>query len=110
ATGTATLTVKNGTGSYPFDVTELRDIWFKTSYLLDRKQSGPQKAAERYENYKNQPLKYTFPAHFDGKKPEIDAEKPRPKAAVLREKGSNSERELANAMYMAGFDVKDVHM
>ena len=34
----------------------------------------------------------------------------RPKAAILREKGSNSEREMANAMYLAGFDVKDVHM
>ncbi len=32
------------------------------------------------------------------------------KAAILREKGSNSEREMANAMYLAGFDVKDVHM
>ena len=40
----------------------------------------------------------------------IDASKPRPKAAILREKGSNSEREMANAMYLAGFDVKDVHM
>jgi phosphoribosylformylglycinamidine synthase len=37
-------------------------------------------------------------------------QKPRPKAAIIREKGSNSERELANAMYLAGFDVKDVHM
>ena len=34
----------------------------------------------------------------------------KPKAAILREKGSNSEREMANAMYLAGFDVKDVHM
>ena len=34
----------------------------------------------------------------------------RPKAAIIREKGSNSEREMANAMYLAGFDVKDVHM
>ncbi len=50
------------------------------------------------------------PAHFDGKAPLIDSSKPRPKAAVIREKGSNSEREMANAMYLAGFDVKDVHM
>ncbi len=55
-------------------------------------------------------LKYSFPAGFDGKKPVIDAAQPRPKAAIIREKGSNSERELANAMYLAGFDVKDVHM
>jgi len=55
-------------------------------------------------------LKFTFPTQFTGKRPVIDASIPRPKAAVLREKGSNSERELANAMYLAGFDVKDVHM
>jgi phosphoribosylformylglycinamidine synthase len=107
----ATLTIKNGEAeALSFDIDHLRDVWFKTSYLLDKKQSGPVKAKERYDNYKHQVLKYNFPAQFDGKKPVIDESKPRPKAAILREKGSNSERELANAMYLAGFDVKDVHM
>ena len=107
---TAQLTVKNASGSWSFDIDHLRDVWFKTSYLLDQKQSGPVKAKERFDNYKNHVLNYSFPLNFDGKKPVIDSSKPRPKAAVLREKGSNSERELANAMYLAGFDVKDVHM
>ncbi|WP_121812164.1 phosphoribosylformylglycinamidine synthase [Mucilaginibacter kameinonensis] len=106
----ATLTVKNANGSWSFDIDHLRDVWTKTSYLLDQKQSGPEKARERFDNYKNHVLKYKFPAGFTGKKPVIDEGKPRPKAAVIREKGSNSERELANAMYLAGFDVKDVHM
>ncbi|MGV3460901.1 MAG: phosphoribosylformylglycinamidine synthase [Flavobacterium sp.] len=105
-----TITVKNGSEKLQFDVTKTRDTWFKTSYLLDQKQSGPQKAKERFDNYKNQPLQYTFPSHFTGKKVAIDPFKPRPKAAIIREKGSNSEREMANAMYLAGFDVKDVHM
>lgn len=82
----------------------------RTSYLLDRKQSGNQKAKERFDNYKNQPLKFTFPAHFNGKKVPIDELKLKPKAAIIREKGSNSRREMAHAMYLAGFDVKDVHM
>ncbi|HEX8021058.1 phosphoribosylformylglycinamidine synthase [Mucilaginibacter sp.] len=107
---TATLTVKNANGSWSFDIDHLRDVWTKTSYLLDQRQSGLEKARERFENYKNHVLKYKFPAGFIGKKPVINAGKPRPKAAVIREKGSNSERELANAMYLAGFDVKDVHM
>ncbi|MGM8362546.1 phosphoribosylformylglycinamidine synthase [Flavobacterium sp. ARAG 55.4] len=93
-----------------FNINDYRDIWFKTSFLLDQKQSKNGTAQERYNNYKNQPLHFNFPAHFTGKKPEIDASKPRPKAAIIREKGSNSEREMANAMYLAGFDVKDVHM
>lgn len=109
-TSTASLQVKNNSDTLSFDIDHLRDVWFKTSYLLDKKQSGPVKAKERFDNYKNHILKYNFPTQFDGKKPVIDASKPRPKAAVIREKGSNSERELANAMYLAGFDVKDVHM
>ncbi|MCF2487641.1 phosphoribosylformylglycinamidine synthase [Dyadobacter sp. CY347] len=106
----STLTVKDATGKWDFDIETLRDVWFKTSYLLDKKQTKPELAKERFDHYKNHLLRYKFPAQFDGKKPVIDESKPRPKAAVLREKGSNSERELANAMYLAGFDVKDVHM
>ena len=105
-----TVSIVNGSDTFDLDVPAMRDTWFKTSYLLDRKQSGESKAKERFENYKNQPLKFELPAHFNGKKPVIDASKPRPKAAIIREKGSNSEREMANAMYLAGFDVKDVHM
>ncbi|MFD2162795.1 phosphoribosylformylglycinamidine synthase [Paradesertivirga mongoliensis] len=105
-----TLELKNNNESFSFDIDKLRDTWFKTSYLLDEKQTGAGLAKERYNNYKNQALKYSFPKHFDGRKPAIDGHKPRPKAAIIREKGSNSERELANAMYLAGFDVKDVHM
>ena len=93
-----------------FKVSDLRDKWFETSFLLDQKQSKNNKAQERFDNYKNQPLTYKFPAHFTGKKPEIDNSKPRPKAAIIREKGSNSEREMANALFIAGFDVKDIHM
>lgn len=104
------ITCVNGNEHYKFDVKSLRDTWYETSYLLDQKQSGEQKAKERFDNYKNQALSFSFPNQFTGKLPVIDASKPRPKAAVLREKGSNSERELANAMYLAGFDVKDVHM
>lgn len=107
--GTA-VSIKNNADEFSFDVVETRDTWFKTSYLLDQKQSKNGTADERFKNYKNQPLRFDFPAQFDGKKPVIDGSKARPKAAIIREKGSNSEREMANAMYLAGFDVKDVHM
>ncbi|MCF1191966.1 phosphoribosylformylglycinamidine synthase [Mangrovimonas sp. AS39] len=104
------LSIINGTDVFTMTVSRLRDMWYKTSFLLDQKQTANGLAQDRYDNYKNQPLQYTFPSHFTGKLPVIDASKPRPKAAILREKGSNSEREMANAMYLAGFDVKDVHM
>jgi len=104
------LSVINQAEVFTMTVSRLRDMWYKTSYLLDEKQTANGLARERYNNYKNQPLEYKFPNHFTGKLPKIDSGKPRPKAAIIREKGSNSEREMANAMYLAGFDVKDVHM
>lgn len=107
---TANLLVNNVGKAFNFDINQLRDVWFTTSYLLDKKQSGEIKAKERFDNYKKQRLHYTFPTKFEGKKPAIYSNKSRPKAAIIREKGSNSERELANAMYLAGFDVKDIHM
>ena len=109
-TSNAVVNIAFHDSNLSFDVKEMRDVWYKTSYLLDKRQSGDQKAKERFDNYKIQPLEYIFPTHFDGKKPIVDFSKPRPKAAIIREKGSNSEREMANAMYLAGFDVKDVHM
>ncbi|WP_130736253.1 phosphoribosylformylglycinamidine synthase [Flavobacterium sp. J27] len=94
---------------FNFNINQYREIWFETSFLLDQKQTKNGKSLERFENFANQPLQYTFPNHFTGLAPVVSGET-RPKAAVIREKGSNSEREMANAMYLAGFDVKDVHM
>jgi len=113
----ATLTIKNNGMEMGLNVSSLRDTWFKISYLLDNKQTANGLAKDRYDNYKNQPLQYIFPENFTGKlssrgnnKVSTALDQTRPKAAILREKGSNSEREMANAMYLAGFDVKDVHM
>ena len=103
------LNIKNQNEAHAFDIAELRDTWYETSHLLDQRQTANGLATQRFDNYKHQPLQYQFPTNFSGKRPIIDASKPRPKAAILREKGSNSERELANALYIAGFDVKDVH-
>ena len=112
ANNSGKVTIKNNTDHFAFDVSEIRDVWYKTSYLLDQKQTANNLAKERFDNYKNQPLQYKFPENFTGKLPinSNAVEKSRPKAAIIREKGSNSEREMANAMYLAGFDVKDVHM
>jgi phosphoribosylformylglycinamidine synthase len=97
-----------------YTISDLRDIWFKTSFLLDQKQAKNGTAQARFDNYKNQALQFVFPKHFTGKLsnplPFGEGRGGAPKAAIIREKGSNSEREMANAMYLAGFDVKDVHM
>jgi phosphoribosylformylglycinamidine synthase len=107
-----TLNIKNNGVEIGLNIASLRDTWFKTSYLLDNKQTSNGLAKDRYDNYKEQPLQYVFPKDFDGKLSSQAQSRgvDKPKAAILREKGSNSEREMANAMYLAGFDVKDVHM
>lgn len=109
-TDTAEVSIKNHEDNFTFDVAEKRDAWYRTSFLLDQKQTANGLAKDRYDNYKNQPLTYTFPKHFTGLLDSARSDNKRPLAAIIREKGSNSEREMANAMYLAGFDVKDVHM
>ncbi|WP_081211578.1 phosphoribosylformylglycinamidine synthase [Salegentibacter sediminis] len=104
------LSIKNNEERLKFNISELRDVWYKTSFLLDKKQSGIDKATERFNNYKNQPLEFKFPKNFSGLPDAAIKDKKKIKAAILREKGSNSEREMARAMHLAGFDVKDVHM
>ena len=109
------LMVGNGDAQYAFMIDYLRDVWYKTSYLLDRKQSGAKCAANRYNNYKKQPLRYRFPKDFTGKLATegLTLSKHAPskaKVAIIREKGVNGDREMAYSLYLAGFDVKDVHM
>ena len=109
------IVVKADDKELSFDIDALRDVWYKTSYLLDRKQSFNGKAKERFENYKKQPLEMKFPKDFTGKLAQygISADRRQPsgvKAAIIREKGTNGEREMAYCLYLAGFDVKDVMM
>ena len=110
-----TLVVKNGSVEHTLDIDALRDTWYKTSYLLDRKQSLNGCAAERYKNYKDQPLEMSFNDGFTGtlKQYGISAdrrERTGVRAAIIREKGTNGDREMAYSLYLAGFDVKDVMM
>ncbi len=98
-----------------FDVDALRDTWYKTSYLLDQQQSTAVLAKERFDNYKKQPIKYNLPSSFTGQFSAYGLEASRKgksgiKAAIIREKGVNGDREMAYSMHLAGFDVKDVHM
>ena len=100
---------------YQFGIDYLRDVWYSTSYLLDRKQSMNGCAKARFENYKMQPLEMVFNKDFTGKLSQygLNPDRRTPsgiKAAIIREKGTNGEREMAYALYLAGFDVKDVMM
>ncbi|MBP3671096.1 MAG: phosphoribosylformylglycinamidine synthase [Bacteroidaceae bacterium] len=105
---------KNG-AQYQFIIDHLRDVWYASSYLLDRKQSGNECARNRFNNYKEQPIEIQLPADFTGRMEQygISAdrrERTGVRAAIIREKGVNGDREMAYSLYLAGFDVKDVHM
>ena len=100
---------------YHFGIDYMRDVWYESSYKLDIKQSGNVCAGNRFENYKMQPLEFKFNKDFTGTLASygISADRREPtgiKAAILRDKGTNGEREMAYSMYLAGFDVKDVHL
>ena len=109
------ILVEKAGATYQFGIDYLRDVWYSTSYLLDCKQSMNGCARKRFENYKQQPLEFNIAPHFAGTFAQlgIDPDRRTPsgvKAAIIREKGTNGEREMAYALYLAGFDVKDVMM
>ncbi len=116
-TAERTLIVNHHNTQRLMGIDHLRDVWMHTSYLMDSLQSGEKCAKARFENYKKQPLRYRLPSGFDGK---LDTRgialrrdghgDGRVKAAIIREKGVNGDREMAYSLYLAGFDVKDVHM
>ena len=109
------ILVQKDEGRWQLDIDQLRDVWYRSSFLLDQKQSFNGKAKERFENYKQQPLKWQMPKGFTGKLSQYGLnperrEKSGVRAAIIREKGTNGEREMAYMLYLAGFDVKDVMM
>ena len=109
------IMVSKDGASYQFGVDYMREVWYSSSYLLDRKQSMNGCAKQRFENYKMQPLEFAFMPEFTGKLTQFGLTPERRtasgvRAAIIREKGTNGEREMAYSLYLAGFDVKDVTM
>ena len=109
------IRIKKNSENITLDINHLRDVWFRSSYLLECSQTPAQLAKARFENYKNQALQYRFNKDFTGQLAQYGLTADRKKAsgvkaAIIREKGTNGEREMAYSLYLAGFDVKDVHM
>ncbi len=101
--------------SLELDIDGLRDVWYRPSFDLDCLQSGIDCATLRYDNYSKQPVRYAIPTSFNGSLASKGLTADRTKrsgirAAIIREKGVNGDREMAYSLYLAGFDVKDVHL
>ena len=112
---TRTIALQKGDFKHCFDIDALREVWYNTSWLLDRRQSFNGCADARHENYGQQPIRFKFNDSFTGSLQQYGISADRRertgiKAAIIREKGTNGEREMAYSLYLAGFDVKDVMM
>jgi phosphoribosylformylglycinamidine synthase len=97
-----------------FDVDAKRKIWYNSSHLMELHQAEAGHAQSRKENLGAQPLSYILPTSFSGSLQElklpVKTDKKVAKAAIIREKGVNGDREMAYSLDLAGFRVKDVHM
>ena len=110
-----TLDIKQGKKHLSLDIDALRDVWYESSFLMDKHQTALLEAEARRDNYKQQTVSYKFPEGFSGKMKDLGLDPNRKtksgvKAAILRDKGTNGEREMAYALWLAGFDVRDVHL
>ena len=109
------LSIECRMSKYQFDIDHYRDIWYETSFMLDKRQCGEKHAMQRFLNYKRQPVQFNFGSSFTGD-PGVygifnnKITSGRVKAAIIREKGVNGDREMAYSLYYSGFDVRDVHM
>ncbi|MEM9325748.1 MAG: phosphoribosylformylglycinamidine synthase [Bacteroidota bacterium] len=109
------IQMQKGNWEMHLDIDTCRTTWMRSSHLLDKEQSAPEIADQRFQNYSHQPLSHRFPAGFDGQFHSLDIDLNRKgttglQAAIIREKGVNGDREMAYTLHMAGFDVRDVHM
>ena len=102
------LKVKNHSQFFKLQISKYRKKWMEISSKMEQFQTKIEYAKVRAENVVKQPLKFKFPSGFSGIYPK--KKNKTVNAAVLREKGSNSEREMAYIMDMCGFNVRDVHM
>ena len=110
-----TLDIKQGKKHLSLDIDALRDVWYESSFLMDKHQTALPEAEARRGNYKQQTVSYKFPEGFSGKMKDLGLDPNRKtksgiKAAILRDKGTNGEREMAYALWLAGFEVRDVHL
>ena len=89
----------------------LRSWWEETSYQLERLQMNPACADEEKANiYDRKGPGYHLSFSPEPPPAEILSRTDKPKVAILRDEGSNSDREMSSAFYQAGFEPWDICM
>ncbi|HAS54319.1 MAG TPA: phosphoribosylformylglycinamidine synthase, partial [Nitrospiraceae bacterium] len=93
------------------DLCKLRDIWEETSFSLDLMQRNPDNIREERKNsFDRSGPKYLIAFASEETSQECLCSMKKPKVAVIREEGSNGDREMVSAFAMAGFEPWDVMM
>ncbi len=93
------------------DMRVLRYIWEETSYQIDRLQANPDCVEEeRKINFDRQAPVFTVSFHPEDTPPPLLERNIKPKVAIIREEGSNSDREMTSAFFQAGFEPWDITM
>ena len=93
------------------DMRDLRDTWEATSFQLDGLQANPTCVAEERDGLRDRTAPaYHVPWEMAPTAPEILIRAAKPKVAIVREEGSNSDREMTSAFFLSGFEPWDVAM
>ena len=93
------------------DMRDLRDLWEATSFELDKLQAHPELVLEERAGLRDRGVPpFTLPFVPQQTPPTILNATAKPKVAVIREEGSNGDREMISAFYAAGFEPWDVVM
>uniref|UniRef100_A0A452E2K7 Phosphoribosylformylglycinamidine synthase n=1 Tax=Capra hircus TaxID=9925 RepID=A0A452E2K7_CAPHI len=92
-------------------VGQLRALWEETSFQLDRLQAKPHCVAQEEQGLRERAgPTYCLPPTFPRASVPCEPGGPAPRVAIIREEGSNGDREMADAFHLAGFEVWDVTM
>ena len=90
---------------------ELRDLWEETSYRLDRLQADPDHVDRERSGLRDRSgPTFSVPYEVAHTAPEILTRTEKPKVAIVREEGTNSDREMSSAFHLAGFEAWDISM
>ncbi len=93
------------------DMRVLRDVWEETSHQLDLLQRNPGNILEERKNiYDRKGPSLIIPFKPKPTNPTILQRADKLRVAVIREEGSNGDREMISAFYLAGFEPWDVTM
>ena len=102
---------ENETVLYTSDMRSLRDKWESTSFALDKLQANPECVVEEEQGLRVRsfpPFKTTYQSMKTLKA--VNENRSKYRVAIIRDEGSNGDREMTSAFYAAGFEPWDIHM